>query len=286
MAKTQQIKRRIRSVKSIHQITNAMELVAASKLRRAQEAALALKRYAVGLEELMQHVSSTATYAAYSRPRQGSRHVLVLYTSDRGLAGAYNTNLFRRLLQEAAQLPAGEKLEVIVIGNKGAAFLIRVRAALEVIAVYSKWPSLPTVHEVRPLARSVRELFEDETVADVRILYTEFHSALRQEVVRKQLLPLPMMMSEPEKRDDTLAIEPSADEFMAALVPRLLEVQLWRAGLEAWASEEAMRMLAMHNASQNADDLMEDLTLAFNNARQAAITQELAEISAGAEAII
>lgn len=285
MAKTQQIKRRIRSVKSIHQITNALELVAASKLRRAQDAALALKRYTVGLESVIQQLTTSPTFLAYTQPREASQRVIVLFTSDRGLAGAYNANIFRRLLSEIVALPPGETLQLIIIGSKGAAFVQRLRAPLEVLAVYSKWLALPTVHDIRPLALSVRELFEQSAVGSVHILYTEFHSGLRQTVILRQILPLTLPEADPTDVADGHLIEPSPDEFLAAAIPRLLETELWRASLEAWASEEAMRMLAMHNASQNADDLMDDLTLAFNNARQAAITQELAEISAGAQAI-
>lgn len=284
MAKTQLIRRRIRSVKNIRQITNAMEMVAASKLRRSQEAALALRRYAVSLEEIMRDLITPA-HALYQTPVSAQRLVIV-YSSDRGLAGAYNSNIFRQLIETVRTLTPTEELALLIIGTKGGQFASRLKAPLNVLGVYNRWPTLPSIRDIRPLAATTYQLFTEGKVRDVTLLYTEYHSALRQQVVRLPLLPLQSSRPTTADADSDDAInEPSATELVEFAIPRYLETQIWRASLEAVASEEAMRMVAMQNASRNAGDLMDDLTLTYNNARQATITQELAEISAGTQAV-
>ncbi len=284
MAKTQQIKGRIKSVKNINQITSAMEMVAASKLRRFQDAALQLKRYAVGLQEVMGNLAQTEAFKSVNTPHTDSKeHLYIVFTSDRGLAGAYNTNVFRRFIEEVKTLPSDEKLLLMVVGKKGATFINRLEAPIDIIALYDRWPTQPSITDIQPLSALAQSTFRERKVKSVKILYTEFHSVLRQEVLLHTLLPFESIKE--NTASDVELVEPSPQVFASAIIPRLIEVDIWRASLESLASEEAMRMLAMRNASQNASDLMDDLTLAFNNARQASITQELAEISAGAEAI-
>lgn len=287
MGKELKIRRRIRSVRNINQITKAMEMTAASKLRRAQEATLRSRTYAINAREALARLRAHATTAAhplFSKHDHGGR-LLILFTSDRGLAGAYNSNLIKALLT----IPlAGLKL--IVIGQKGAQFAAKLNNQVEVEGVYTNWPITPAPTDIRPIAATAIELFTAGTVNRVSLLYTDFHSTIRQTVILRDLLPIDpatVLAAEDVKHaslHETI-FEPSEAAVLNYVVPRLVEVQIYQAALEAAASEQAARMVAMKNASDNAKDIVDDLTLTFNGARQAAITQELAEISAGAQVV-
>lgn len=287
MGKELKIRRRIRSVRNINQITKAMEMTAASKLRRAVSATLRSRTYAINAREALARLrarTAAAAHPLFTKHKSGGR-LLILFTSDRGLAGAYNSNLFKTLLT----LPlAGLKL--IVIGQKGAQFVAKLGSQVEVEGVYTNWPVTPTPTDVRPIAATAIELFTTGAVSEVSLLYTDFESTIRQIVQLRDLLPIDpaIILASADvarlSQQDTL-FEPSIEAVVDYIVPRLVEVQIYQAALEAAASEQAARMVAMKNASDNAKELVDDLTLTFNSARQAAITQELAEISAGAQVV-
>jgi F-type H+-transporting ATPase subunit gamma len=289
MASRQQIKQRIGSVKSTKQITKAMQLVAASKLRRAQDAVAGPRAYAemargilMRLRANTQGETGTDLFAA----RSVKRRLLIVVTSDRGLAGAYNSNVIRRLLNEVKMdRDRGVETAVVAIGKQAARASARVKG-LEVMGVYQELPEKPDSDALAPILHTVATLFVDESVDEVDIVNTKFISTVTQEVQLVSLLPAGKDDVDEATIDNVAAtIEPSAEVLLRATTMRLLEAQIYQALLEAAASEHSMRMLAMKNATDNASDIIEDLTLEYNNARQAAITQELAEITGGAEAI-
>ena len=290
MASRQQIKRRIGSVKNTKQITRAMQLVSASKLRRAQEAVVGPSAYANLAREILTRLRQLAAddseYRLFTE-RPVKHRLLIVITSDLGLAGAYDANIIRRMIAEArTDQQNGVKTSVVAIGRK-AAHAASSLAGVETEAVYQELPDRPTADKLRPILTSVVGLFADERVDAVDILYTHFVSTIKQDVTLQRLLPAGFEEADlPEDiaRADA-DIEPSAEALLRAATLRLLEAQIYQAFLQAIASEHSMRMLAMKSATDNATDLIEDLTLVYNNARQAAITQELAEITGGAEAM-
>lgn len=290
MANLQAIKRRIKSVQNTRQITKAMELVAASKMRRAQEATLRSRLYAQRIAEINERLAGRVDVAMHElfTVRPVSKRLYVFFTSDQGLAGAYNANLTKELLNILeADKAAGITPHLIVIGKKGAQFVSRLEG-IELVGVYENWPTNPSVADVAPILQQARVGFTDGAYDEVTLIYTEFFSMIKQVVTQTKLLPLAQpVVNEEEAQVDTdkQSFEPSPEAVLQAIVPRLVEAQLVQAAFEASASEQSMRMVAMKNASDNANDLIDDFTLAYNGARQAGITQELAEISAGAEAI-
>ncbi len=288
MASRQQIKRRIGSVKSTRQITRAMQLMAASKLRRAQEAVLGPREYSLVARELLTHLRKLAqaeTKHPLFTERPVKNRLIIAISSDQGLAGAYDSNVIRTLLQElSTDRAAGVKTSVITIGRKVSHAASRIQG-VDIIAVYSGFPEKPDANALRPILDMVFDGFKKEDYDDVDLLYTRFKSMVSTEVVVQQMLPAGFDEVEVSQEISSAKIEPSVEVLVNSTVQRLLEVQLYQARLESVASEMSMRMIAMKNATDNAGDIIEDLTLELNNARQAAITQELAEITGGAEAL-
>jgi len=288
MASRQQIKQRIGSVRNTRQITRAMQLVAASKLRHAQEAVVRPRAYAQLAREILTRLRQVAGDESEFRlftARPVKRRLIITMTSDLGLAGAYDANVIRIMLEEAkSDRSKGVKTSVIAIGRKSAQAASRI-SGLEVEAVYTKLPDKPTADDLRPILTSVVGMFADGHIDQVDMIFTKFVSSISQKTQMQRLLPAGF---EETPLNDELAhadVEPDATSLIQAATLRLLEAQIYQAFLEAVASEQSMRMLAMKNATDNASDLIDDLTLVYNNARQAAITQELAEITGGAEAL-
>lgn len=293
MASRQQIKRRIGSVKNTKQITKAMQLVAASKLRRAQEAALGPRAYAELARQILARLRQLANddrqlHLFAERPVK--TRLLLVVTSDRGLAGAYNANVIRRMIGELKiDRAAGIHTKVVTIGRQASNAAGRIQG-LDIEAVYTGLPDKPDANTLRPILNTVVERFADQTVDAVDIINTTFISTVVQQVQLRRLLPAGDIQPDLEQPVDDAAglqftVEPSPEVLIQSTALRLLDAQIAQALLDAAASEHSMRMLAMKNATDNASDLIEDLTLAYNNARQAAITQELAEITGGAEAM-
>ncbi|GAC1371465.1 MAG: ATP synthase F1 subunit gamma [Candidatus Saccharimonadales bacterium] len=281
MASLQIINRRIRSVKNTRQITKAMQMVAASKLRRAQLAATGPQAYTAAARELLRHLG--AQTVAKTHPlfavRPVKRALTIIIAGDRGMAGGYNSNIVRALGRHIKEV--GAEHSVIAIGKRAA---LSVARAKDVLAVASFDADVQDIAGTvaMPVLRQVTKLYEKGEIDSVHIISTDFVSTVVQKVNVRQLLPV----TAPEEGTPAEAtMEPSAEELIDIAVRRVLEAEVLQAVLEARASEEASRMLAMMNASDNASDIIGDLTLVFNNARQSKITQEISEISAGAEAI-
>ncbi len=287
MANTQQIKRRIKSVKNTKQITKAMELVAASKMRKAQEATLKSRAYRNTAREILTRLGELTDVKAYPLFERRIIHnrLFIVVTSDRGLAGAYNSNVLRFF---AEQLKVDNSAEVgtkiIAVGRQGSRFAAKIDGS-DLIASYEKFPDQPSANDLKPIIDTVSKLFLNKEVDAVDVIYTDFKSSIAQEVANQRILPAAFDEVEDRKDLDDSDFEPSPQAVLETITPKLVEVQLFQAFLEASASEHSMRMLDMKNATDNASDLIDDLTLEFNSARQAAITQELAEITGGAEAI-
>jgi F-type H+-transporting ATPase subunit gamma len=295
MASRQQIKQRIGSVKSTKQITKAMQLVAASKLRRAQDAVAGPRAYADLAREILGRLrtvgASEGEFHLFAQ-RPVKQRLLLVITSDRGLAGAYNANVIRRTFKELKDDRAqGINTSVIVIGRQAANAAGRV-SGLNIYAVYQGLPDRPDANTLRPILSTVVGLFADDLVDAVDVINTKFISTVSQEVQVRRLLPAGYDHSsdawdgeEASREGAEATVEPSVEVLLQSTTLRLLDALIYQALLEAAASEHSMRMVAMKNATDNASDIIDDLTLEYNNARQAAITQELAEITGGAEAM-
>lgn len=287
MASTIVLKRRINSIKNTRQITKAMELVSASKLRRAQEYALKSRAYRDLANQMLAKLSTmpdvTRQPLFEKRPVKSRLHIVI--TSNSGLAGAFNANSLKALtasIKEDQSSKVGSK--VITIGTKGAQFVRRL-SGVELLAVYPALGDHPTANDVQPILNTVVEQFKTKNVDEVQIIYTMFHSTINQEVLSLPLLPTTLLEDAKADQVSLSNFEPDVETVIDQVATRLIEAQIWQAVLESLASEHAMRMVAMKNASDNAKDLIDDYTLELNTARQAAITQELAEISGGAEAL-
>lgn len=291
MASTRQIKSRIRSVSSNKQITKAMELVAASKLRKSQEAALRTRKYAdMALEILasLSRLSDVSSHDLFTK-RQIRRRLLIVITSDRGLAGAYNANVLK-LLANHLQIDkkTGVSTEIVTIGRKGAQFAAKLKD-VSVVGSYEVGDTI-TQDEIRPIILTAANKFRSGEVDSVELIGTNFVNSFVQTAKRSTLLPagVELLESNPDLSQSAaqeMTFEPSIEQVLQYTVQRLIEAQLFQALLDSLASEHAMRRVAMKNASDNASDIVDALTLEMNKVRQAGITQELSEISAGVEAM-
>ncbi|MBW4061812.1 ATP synthase F1 subunit gamma [Candidatus Saccharibacteria bacterium] len=282
MAELQAIKRRLRSVSNTRQITKAMQLVAASKLRRAQMAALAPQPYLAAIRDMLSRLGSSVDAAQsplYQR-REAINALAIVVTADRGLAGAYNNNIFRELSK--LQRQTGGELAIITVGKRGSLHLSRI-TGIDEIAAYEMDSRDADAGLARPILAEAKELFLSGKCDVVHLISTRFVSSSVQTVDSRQLLPV--ASSDSSSTAASPEAEPNPETVLATATERLLEAEVYLSIVEARASEQAARMLAMMNASDNASDIIDDLTLARNNARQSAITQELAEISGGAEAV-
>jgi F-type H+-transporting ATPase subunit gamma len=282
MASQRDIRRRIGAVRNIKQITRAMQFVAASKLRRAQEATLASRPYSDKIDEVLADLA--AVLGGEDHPllaeREGGKRLIVLITTDRGLAGPLNTNTIRFAAREITQHQGD--LSVVTVGRKGRDAMRRARVPLE--AHFAGFGDRPSFADVIPLARLVSDGFLDGSIGTVDIIFTRFVSTLVQRPASDRLLPV-------EPSEDTEGIpggqfifEPNPAAVLTQLLPRYVATRLFQAVLESKASEESSRMVAMKNATENAEDLISDLTLSYNKVRQANITREMIEIATGAQA--
>ncbi len=287
MASTQQIKSRIRSVKNTKQITKAMQLVAASKMRKAQEAVTSTRYFSQTARELLTRLRQLVDVKQYElyRTRPVKARLIIVISSDRGLAGAYDSNVLKMYLGELKNdQAAGVKNYTIAIGRKGSHLAARL-GNVETVGAYHDFPASPGANELQPIISAAVQMYIEETIDAVDIIYTKFVSTVTQQTQALHLLPAGFEETEVTEQMRLATFEPNEEAVLQNATLRLLEAQLLQALLESFASEESMRMLAMKNATDNANELVDDLTLVFNNARQAAITQELAEITGGAEAM-
>lgn len=288
MASTQALKGRIRSVSKTKQITSAMQLVAASRMRKAQEATKASSPYTDAARDLLSALASH--YSVKDHPlfekREVKTRLLIVIASDSGLAGAFNSNLTRLYAQELVKDDkSGIKNTTITVGRKAAQFATRLKDT-EVLGAYQGLSDRPTGSELRTILDTAIEHFTNGKVDAVDVIYTDYVNAVRQQATIMRVLPAGANLStEQTTANRDVLYEPSVDEVIDAVTYRLIGAQLFQALLDSRASEYSMRMMAMKNATDNASDLIEDLTLEMNKARQAAITQELSEISGGVEAL-
>ena len=282
------IRTRIASVKSTQKITRAMKLVSAARLRRAQDAIVAARPYANALAtavaELVARAGADAHPLMYVRPAE--RVAVIMLTSDRGLAGGFNANVFRSLtrFQGEGQPGAGKETSLFVVGRKGRDYYRRRKATIR-----QDWPS-PTgdtaANLAKELARQAVDAFESGAVDAVYLAFNEFKSAIAQRTLIEQLIPVPAPPPTPDAGGNIdFVYEPSRGDVISTLIPLYIESQIYRALLESVASEFGARMTAMDSATTNARDMIGSLTLQYNRARQAAITKELMEIVGGAEAL-
>jgi F-type H+-transporting ATPase subunit gamma len=295
MASVQDLKRRIKSIRNTRKITKAMELVASARLRRAQARIEAMRPYADRMMELMvgtARASSSVRGLPLLQRREEERAVAILpLTGDRGLAGAFNAQVLRHALALDRSLRAeGKRVRWLVSGRKGASTL-RFRR-YEVLQAWTGFSDRPSYADAQALAHKVSDLYVGEEVDRVVVVYNHFVSPLVQQVVKQDLLPIPEQVLEAGEEEEHHAAllgdfiyEPEPEQILERLLPVYVETELYRALLESAASEQGARMTAMRNASKNAGELIDSLTLAMNRARQAEITQEILEVVAGADAL-
>jgi F-type H+-transporting ATPase subunit gamma len=293
MASLKALKMRIASVKSTQKITKAMKMVAAAKLRRAQMAAEAARPYAERMAQVVTSVVSKVTIGPES-PKllagtgKDQAHLLIVCTSDRGLAGGFNSNIVRAARRKAESLTAeGKQVYFYLVGRKGRAVIARFYPK-QIIHQYDTGAiKQVSFADAQAIAADVVDRYMTDGIDVVHLFYARFQSALVQEPVGQQIIPVPPVEVDAAAPTSLAAVEyePDQDEILTALLPRNIAVQVFRALLENAASEQGSRMTAMENATRNAGDMINRLTIEYNRTRQAAITKELIEIISGAEAL-
>ena len=282
MASQRDIRRRIGSVKNIKQITRAMQFVAASKLKRAQDATLAARPYSQKLDEVLADLAAVLDgddHPLLAAPT-GGRRLIVLITTDRPLSGPLNTNIVRFVARDIVDNPGD--VAVITVGRKGRDAMRRTGVPLE--AHFATFGDRPAFADVLPLARLVTDVFLAGTYGRVDIVYSLWVSTLVQRPTALTILPIQPAADTEGIPGNQFIFEPNAAAVLQQLLPRFVATRLFQAVLEAKASEESSRMVAMKNATENAEELIEDLTLSYNKVRQANITREMIEIASGANA--
>ena len=284
MANTQDIKRRIKSISNTRQLTRAMKMVSAAKLRRAQERILAARPYAEGTEKVLQNLAARA--GDESSPLlqvHGDRRVaIVLVTGDKGLCGAFNSSIIRQAENLAKSLD-GKEITFNTIGRKGRAYFQR-----RGYTITNEWEEVfrdISFSLVQKISSTIIKLYVDQEVDQVYLVYNRFKSAMQSIPVERQLLPVKPVEFEPGEYPEEYLYEPAAGVLLAELLPHYVEVEVYRAMLESVAAEHAARMTAMDSATNNAGDLIDSLTLTMNRARQASITTEIIEVVSGAQAM-
>ncbi len=291
MASLKELKGRISSVKSTQKITKAKQMVAAAKLRKAQAAAEAARPYAERLEGVMASLASKVTISE-SSPKllagtgDDTTHLLIVCNSDRGLAGAFNSNIVKAALIKARKLEAeGKKVLFYLVGRKGRPVIKRAYPDRIVNHYDTTGPKTPGFEEAQEISEEVRMMYEEGQFDVAHLFYSEFKSALVQEPTGRQIIPVALESYDTEDSGAAVEYEPDEEEILADLLPRNVTIQIFGAILENNASEQGASMTAMDNATRNAGDLIDDLTIEYNRSRQAAITTELVEIISGAEAL-
>jgi F-type H+-transporting ATPase subunit gamma len=288
MASTIILKRRIGSIKNTKQITKAMQLVAASKMRRAQDRARLSREYRQMAYDLLARLNTIPEVERHPlfQKRTVKTRLYIVITSDGGLVGAYNYNVLKQFTGAViADRDKGVKSDVIVIGKQGANY-IRHLSHINLVGAYPSFGDKPTANDIRPILNTIIERYTNKTVDEVVVVYTTFITNLTQKAATLPILPADL--TDADKGTDKYPVinfEPDVDVVVERTASRLLEVQIWQALLEGLASQYSMQMLAMKSATDNASDLIDDYTLELNTLRQANITQELAEISGGVEAL-
>jgi F-type H+-transporting ATPase subunit gamma len=291
MSNQKLIKNRIRSVKNTKKITKAMELVAASKMKRAVSATLSSRLYADYSWELLTSLSGKLdeiTHPFFTENKSGDKSLLVLITSNRGLCGSYNSQAIKKSLSLLKNKE--EKFDIVTVGKKGDSSMRRI--GQNIIASFVEIPDNATLNDIRPLSEMITRKYREGTYKNVKVIYTDFVSALTQKANIRKLLPVSKeevremiegLTNEKVKKENSApyVFEGDINKLVEMLAEKLVRMQIYQMILESSASEQSSRMIAMKNASEAAGEMIDDLTLVFNKARQAGITQEISEISAG-----
>ncbi len=290
MPSLQSLRRKIASVKNTQKITKAMKMVAAAKLKRAQDRILSSRPYAHQLRDVVRHLAERASRLAHPllRKREGQKTELLVITSDRGLCGAFNANILRQaaeFLKEHAE--QGEQVSVSVAGRKGCDFFRR-----RTWTIRQEWPGIfdrLSFEHALDMGQDIIQQYNDGTFDQLYVVYNEFKSVMQQRVVVEKLLPIESLeeeaSQEPARAVGAYLFEPDEHELLQTLLPKHFQVQAFRVLLESAAAEQAARMTAMDGATRNAGELIQKVTLFYNKTRQAAITKELMDIVGGAEAL-
>jgi F-type H+-transporting ATPase subunit gamma len=286
LATLRDLKRQIASVKNIAKVTEALQTVSAVKFRKAEARVKRARPYAENVEQMMRDVARSAGGSSpLLTGREGNSVAIATVTADRGLAGGFNAQVLRRTMQLRRE-KGGNPIQV-ASGRKAVAFF-RFRR-VDLVEVYTGFSDSPTYENAREIGHDLTRLFNEEEADEVYLVYNRFESALTQRPVITRLLPVAPEEGEEEDEDagasTFIEYVPDADVILRKLVPRYVETMVWQALLESAAGEHGARMTAMKNATDNANDLSKELTLAMNKARQAQITREISEIAAGAEAL-
>ena len=280
MAGVRDIRRRIRSVRNMQQITKAMKMVSAAKLRKAQLKLNAARPYAHQLQGVLERLAQVQMDEVHPllKKRPVQKVVYVVITADRGLCGGYNSNLIRKTVGLIAETP--QEVKLVTVGRKGRDYFRR--GKIEFLAEFVALGDDPSYNQAKEIAQKVVRLYEQGEADEVYLMYTEFVSAINARPTQVKLLPI----EKPEgKQSKQYIFEPSPEEILASLLPKYVETQIFRSILEGKASEQGARMTAMSSATDNAKDMIDRLSLIMNRARQAAITKEISEIVGGAAAL-
>jgi len=283
MANLKEIRNRITSVSSTMQITSAMKMVSAAKLKKAQDAITAMRPYAEKLTELLQNVSASLdgeNGSKYSDQRPANKILVVAITSNRGLSGAFNTNVVKQT-RNLVELYAGKQVDFVTIGKKGNDII---RKSNTVINNNNTVFDDLTFHNVAAIAEELMQLFVEGQYDKIELVYNQFKNAATQIIITEQFLPIVPIKTDSKNQVDYI-FEPSKEQIIEELIPLSLKTQLYKAIRDSFASEHGARMTAMHKATDNATELRNQLKLTYNKARQAAITNEILEIVGGAEAL-
>jgi len=285
MGGLKEVRERITSVSSTRQITSAMKMVSAAKLRRAQDAVTRMRPYASKLKEILENLSATIEASeggAYSVEREVKTVLMVVISSNRGLCGGFNANISKAVLKAIASDFEGKEIKVIAIGKKAGEFMKR--RGFDVIESYNDVFENLSYELIAPIAEQIMQGFTNGTYDRVEIFYNQFVNAASQLTIREQYLPVapPQVVT---KATTDYIFEPEKVEIVLDLIPRSLKTQLYKGVLDSHASEHGARMTAMHKATDNATDMLKQLKLTYNKARQASITNEILEIVGGAAAL-
>ena len=282
MANLKEIRNRISSVSSTMQITSAMKMVSAAKLKKAQDAITAMRPYSDKLTQMLVNLSSSVDLEnVYLSPRKVKNKLVVCITSNRGLCGAFNSNVIKKCTEIANS--SDESVSFLCIGKKGADILSK---NYNVVQTNNEIFDDLTFENVSAIAEKLMSMFLDKEFDSVQIVYNKFKNAATQIVIQEQYLPIENNDSENDQKESSDYIfEPSQVEIISELIPKSLKTQLYKSVRDSYASEHGARMTAMHKATDNATELRDQLKLTYNKARQAAITNEILEIVGGAEAL-
>lgn len=284
MSSKKEIQHRIKSVKNTKKVTRAMEMVSAAKMRKAVEAVLKSRAYADLSQEIASKINQDKTKHPLFSPKaenSESKTAIILFSSNRGLCGGLNTNLIKKVINHKP-LNTDKKIDIILIGKKGAKIIKNPN--FELVADFKKEDTAFKSKDILPIVKLVLTDYQAGKYSQILLAYNHFKSAASQEPKIKQILPIindKNKENDQKNKNDEYLFEPGMFQVLDALIPRMIEIQIFQALLESNASEHSARMAAMHQATESAGEMIEELTLSFNKARQASITQEIAEIVAG-----